>query len=190
MAMNTMDDENDDDKDSISINAISLLVKDWSSTNNNWLSIKNQKIIRWVMIISLLLVVTFWVACFLPYNNIALLTTYRTVISSKECKQLIQAAEDYVATTTTGSAAGSAGNNNASIIEQDNSNNITNNGQDNNDSAGEWLTERHNYYATTDLSLFSIPTATLLWKSKIRDKVLPLVAAQVRTTLLYIFRII
>ncbi|OEU06443.1 hypothetical protein FRACYDRAFT_254460 [Fragilariopsis cylindrus CCMP1102] len=42
----------------------------------------------------------------------------------------------------------------------------------------DWLTERHNYYATTDLSLFSIPKATKLWNSKIQDKVLPVVAAQ------------
>ena len=158
---------------------------DNTNTNTNRLSIiGNQKIhLRWrvMMIVSLLLLVavtSFWATCFLPYNNIALLTTYRTIISSNECHQLIQAAEEYVAASATSTSA-AAGEGDDERRNSTNDNRNRNRNEDNSGtSSSEWLTERHNYYATTDLSLFSIPEATILWKSKIQDKVLPVVATQ------------
>jgi hypothetical protein len=210
------DDDNDNDNGD-----------DNNTNTTNWLSnIGNQKIhLRWrvMMVVStlllLVLTLTFWATCFLPYNNIALLTTYRTIISPSECHQLIQAAEEYVAvavaaaaaaaaatataaaaaaaaaastsaaaaaaaSTSTSAASTAAGedeqrNNNTNTNDNDNRNSNSNEDKSGpSPSSSEWLTERHNYYATTDLSLFSIPKATKLWNSKIQDKVLPVVAAQ------------
>ena len=124
------------------------------------LSIPNMnKILCWMIIVLLSSLFVFWATCFLPFNRFALLSTYRRVIPSQDCKEIIIAAEEHAAAVMA-AAASTPG----STLE----------------ASGGWRTERHKSYATTDFELRSIPSATALWNTKLKDKVLPLVADQVR----------
>ena len=113
-------------------------------------------LLRWMAIASLVSFAAFWISCLLPYNRVALLSTHREVIAARPCRDIIVAAEEHAAAKISGRTAIVDGNNNDG-----------------------WQTERHKSYPTTDFALRSIPSATALWNTKLRDKVLPLVAAQV-----------
>ena len=125
-------------------------------------SLKHQ-IFYWMIVPCVVISASSYLSRFLPVNTIGQAVRYSHIIPQHDCLAMIAAAEEH-----------------ASSKRKDNHTNPTAPTKGGGEGEGVWETDRHADYPTTDFALLTIPAATLLWNTKFKSKLLPLVAAQVR----------